>query len=293
MGYFSEVSGFQKHYKLGILDWAILYFLYPVFKMHHWFYYGSIIEKNISRLFFSLLPSNQCLKIQCYSPSLGRKFSLPIWFVPDHLTSLLEIFWNHSYKLEVGWTPICLVDAGANIGYSSLYLATQCGVKRILAIEANSTLIPKLKYIADILKNHSIDLRIADGALVGQSRTLVFEVHENSRDSSMQTIGPKGTQRITIQGYKLTEWQERLGFSKKDLEQNRLFKIDVEGAEYEIIEQDKEAFLNAHYLIAEVHGAQDKRNQFASELPTKFNIQKRLTTPACDTVEVLYASQLH
>lgn len=107
----------------------------------------------------------------------------------------------------------------------------------------------------------------------------------------MPTEGPKGVQRISIQGYKLIQWHERVGFSKEDFDQNLLLKIDVEGAEYEIIEHDIEVFAGARYLIAEVHGDQEKRNQFTKTMPTKFNILKRVVTPACDTAEVLYASQ--
>lgn len=290
MSYFFEVSEFGKNYRLGIIDRAIMFGLYPIFKLHHWFYYGSNLKKVLARLVFNLLPKNKCLNIDCYSVSLRRNFKLPVWLVPDHLTSLREIFWTQAYKLESSWTPTSLIDAGANVGYASLYLATQYGIKKILAIEANSNLIPKLQYVTKILIDFGIDIRIANGALVGRTRKLAFEVCENSRDSSFGNATKMGTKTMTVDGYRLNDWRNRLNFSEMDFEKNRLFKIDIEGAEFEVLEEDREAFSGAQYLIAEVHGETLIRNQFAVSLSSTFNIDKRIITPACETVEVLYAS---
>ena len=201
-----------------------------------------------------------------------------------------EIFWTQAYKLESSWTPTSLIDAGANVGYASLYLATQYGIKKILAIEANSNLIPKLQYVTKILIDFGIDIRIANGALVGRTRKLAFEVCENSRDSSFGNATKMGTKTMTVDGYRLNDWRNRLNFSEMDFEKNRLFKIDIEGAEFEVLEEDREAFSGAQYLIAEVHGETLIRNQFAVSLSSTFNIDKRIITPACETVEVLYAS---
>ncbi len=291
MAYFSEVSEFGKTYKLGIIDQTLMFSLYPVFKLHHWFYYGSNFKKSLARTFFNLLPRDRPLNIKCYSVCLKTNFELPVWFVPDNLTSLREIFFSNAYKLDRNWMPTNLVDAGANVGYASLYFATQYGVKRILAIEANSKLIPKLQYVADILKNIQIDLRIANGALVGRTRQLAFEVCENSRDSSLGSVASPGVKTITVEGFQLNDWLDRLNFAKKDFEKNFLFKVDIEGAEFEIIDDDQDAFFRAKYLIAEVHGEMPRRNKFADKLATIFNIHKRITTPGYPTVEVLYASK--
>lgn len=287
MAYFSQLRKFEEHYRPKSMARLKLRLLYPIFKLHFWFYYGSALKRSVARSIFQILPKKYCVKIECFSPILQRYYEIPLWFIPDHLSSFQEIFWSPAYVLETNWRPKCLIDAGANVGYASLYFAVHHDIKTILAIEANPALYPKLELTAQILKTIGVDIRLANGALVGHSRSLEFQINENSRNSSIEPQG-RAVKTTHIDGRRLEEWKSQLSFKNEDLKTNCLFKIDIEGAEYEVLKEDNQVFTDIQYLIAEIHGEQLKRDVFVRSLAENLLILSRTTTPACDTVEVLF-----
>ncbi|MCM2278133.1 MAG: FkbM family methyltransferase [Oligoflexia bacterium] len=292
MSYFTEVKKLEAAYALKPLDRAKLLALYPVFKLHYWFDHGTALRKAVARFAFESILKGVAVRIALFSTFHRKYVRVPLWLVPDHLTSFREIFWYHGYALDPGWKPTSLIDAGANIGYASLYFAFHHPIRSILAIEANPRLFAKLGEIARVISGLGVDIRVAKGALVGIPRKLLFQIRSNSRDSSVgasgDSFGSGSLGAIEVDGRRLADWKSSLGFKPDEFSGECLLKIDVEGSEYEILEQDPEVFRGPAYLIGEIHGEQARRDGFAAELSSQVSISKRITTPACATVEVLY-----
>jgi len=183
-----------------------------------------------------------------------------------------------------------VIDAGANLGYATLYFAMHNPVERILAIEANENLAKKLGVTAASARTMGVDVRVALGAVLGRSRKVSFSVRENSRDSSLSEL-IEGKE-VSVEGLRLSEWIERSGFKDGDFRRRNLLKIDVEGAEYEILAEDPQAFSYANYLVGEIHGPSSERDKFVGQLGTSFSPGERIVNSACHTVEVLYAEKL-
>ena len=295
MTYFRQLRKFTADYRIGFLDRLKLLGLYPVFKFHYWYYYGSPFKRKLASRFFLALPKAALVTIQLRFPSFSAPFSIPIWLRPDHLTSFQEIFWAHEYRLKGDWHPAFLIDAGANIGYASLYLAGHYSIRSVLAIEANPQLYPHLERIAQLLGEAGVDMRIAKGALTGSAKELIFQISENSRDTMMvspsQTSCPSSNQTARALGFPLRSWFSKAGFEESLFHLPTLLKMDIEGGEYDLLENDLAGFSIPNFLVAEIHGRKSRRDYFVEGLSPMWSTLERRTSSGYDDVEVLFAER--
>jgi FkbM family methyltransferase len=163
--------------------------------------------------------------------------------VPDmasFLGQFRELFTDDNYKFTAQSNEPVIYDCGANIGLSCLYFKSLYPKAKIIAFEAD-------KNIADILsmnlKNNNIeDVVVVDSAVWIHDSGIEFSI-EGSDSGSIQGLGNK----IKIPSVRLKSILEK---SNSEID---LLKIDIEGAEYEVIKDCKQSLNNVKNIFIEYH----------------------------------------
>tara|TARA_B110000003_G_scaffold53562_1_gene53391 strand:- start:731 stop:1543 length:813 start_codon:yes stop_codon:yes gene_type:complete len=163
--------------------------------------------------------------------------------VPDMASFLgqyRELFVDNNYRFSSKSNEPVIYDCGANIGLSCLYFKKLYPKARITAFEAD-------KNIADILsknlkKNNIEDVVIFDSAVWIHDSGIEFSI-EGSDGGSIQGGGEK----INVPSVRLKSFLDK---SKFEID---LLKIDIEGAEYEVIKDCKQSLNNVRNIVLEYH----------------------------------------
>jgi len=156
---------------------------------------------------------------------------------------ILKILGAHEYSQPQLREPTLVIDAGANIGISSLYFAHRYPAAKVYAIEPEARnfdlLTLNCKDVRSIIPwraavwNRLVPLSLTDPA----AESWAFSV--------VETFGPSGTiQSVTI--------PDILAHAKCD--EIDLLKLDIEGAELELFSQDWDEWLpKVKTLVIELH----------------------------------------
>ena len=164
-----------------------------------------------------------------------------------------EVVFEQVYKAIPAHLPKCerVIDLGANIGLSSLYLATRYPSCKIVAVE------PYAENFAMLTKNvaHLIEVGRCmplQAALWGSEKSLVIEQPEVANRYNAITVRellPDEEIEAIVEGLPIKKIIERSGFPEVDV-----LKVDIEGAETELFKGDLD-WLNLVAAIAiEFHG---------------------------------------
>ncbi|RJP71280.1 MAG: FkbM family methyltransferase [Ignavibacteriales bacterium] len=168
--------------------------------------------------------------------------------VPDCLSfvwQFKEIFADENYKFNSHSSSPIIYDCGANIGLSCIYFKKLFPSSKIKAFEAEPA-------IAEILKNNLKDNRITDvqvitAAVWNDDKGVDFS-SEGADGSSMFADGKKSrVNSIRLKDY--IEKEERID----------LLKLDIEGAETEVIRDCRNNLGNVQHLFVEYHSYVENR----------------------------------
>lgn len=178
----------------------------------------------------------------------GRE--LPVTLRPHDadLGILHEIFARHSYRIPESLLPpesvTTIVDAGANIGLASLYLADRYRQARIIAVEPHPGNAQLMR-----ANTAGIGRIVPVQAAVTPAGTAKVFIATTGRASHFQTTSRAAG--VAARGLTLQQLMAEHGIGQIDL-----LKIDVEGAEAAIFAQAD--FLERTGVIAaELHGGYD------------------------------------
>lgn len=171
-----------------------------------------------------------------------------------------EIFGENSYYLELESLEDTqdrprIIDAGAHIGLATLYFKTIFPTAKITAYEpvmANFALLEK-NVEANQLENVEIK-RLAVAPKTGKLK--LYEPIESEAWKSGAGIIPKGWRGV--QHTREVEVEAR-GIQEILQEQIDIFKMDIEGMEYEIVRNAKPYLRNVKNWIIEAHPRKDHR----------------------------------
>ena len=166
-----------------------------------------------------------------------------------------EIFVQQLYKIEL--EPNCyIIDCGANIGLSVIYLKQLLPTATILAFEPDDQNFRLLSRNVSSFKFDNVELR--NEAVWIENTTIGF-TNEGSMSSRLDQ---NNTTNKKIQASRLKDFLNQ----KVDF-----LKIDIEGAEYAVIKDVQEVLFNVQNLFLEYHGTFNQNN----ELVDIFNILSR------------------
>jgi len=158
-----------------------------------------------------------------------------------------EIFVEEIYRFETSHKKPVIFDCGANIGLSTIYFKTLYPNAIVQAFEPDTTLFEVLR--KNIECNGLKDVELHQAAIWTQNTQLSF-ANKGSEGSHIDTSGKSAQQVQAIQ----------LSSILANLDSIDLLKMDIEGAEYEVIKdcamqlpKIKHLFLEYHGKVSETH----------------------------------------
>ncbi|MEJ7830307.1 MAG: FkbM family methyltransferase [Segetibacter sp.] len=189
------------------------------------------------------LPSNKINTISFQ----GSK--LTIFGRHEFLHALDEIFIDEIYKLNLE-AKTTILDCGANIGLSIIYLKKQTPTARIIAFE------PDEKNFTLLEKNmHSFGLtnvEIKKEAVWIDNTMLNF-----SNNGSMSSKIDPTVKGASVKASRLKDFlHQKVGF----------LKLDIEGAEYLVLKDIEDELVNVENMFLEYHGKFEQNNELCEIL---------------------------
>jgi FkbM family methyltransferase len=122
-----------------------------------------------------------------------------------------------------------VVDVGANIGYISLLAAERVGTQgRVVSIEASGRIFGALR--ANLERNHASNIRAVHGAVSDAFGDLVLHSGPEGNCGMTSLVRNFGGTSETVKAAPLSHW-----LTERDIAEVRLIKIDVEGAELNVL----------------------------------------------------------
>jgi len=143
------------------------------------------------------------------------------------VASCAEILIKRQYDWDFGDTPRNIIDAGANIGLTSIFYANKYPGARIFAIEPEASNYQMLVENTAAYRN----VTTVNAALWSENRDLeIFDPQQGHTAFQMRGKSAlPGAQRTRAPGITLDKFLGDFGISHVDL-----LKIDIEGAEREV-----------------------------------------------------------
>ncbi|HEV7348040.1 FkbM family methyltransferase [Telluribacter sp.] len=163
--------------------------------------------------------------------------------VPDTMSFLFqhkEIFADEYYLFTTEQPQPVILDCGANIGMSVLYFKELYPQARITAFEAEAGIASLLR--GNLQTNGIRDVQVVDKAVWINEEGVWF----GSEAADSSSIFSDSNQRRLVPSVRLRDYlraQERIDF----------LKIDIEGAEIEVLEDCRDSLGHVRNLFVEFH----------------------------------------
>ena len=165
--------------------------------------------------------------------------------IPDNLSFLWqyhEIFVQKSYNFK----PLCdspiIFDCGANVGTSVIFFKKYFPKSVITAYEPDPSIFLYLKQ--NVAANKCDNVELVNAAVWNEKTTLLF--HSEGADGGNITADKSSINQIEVQALVLKDEiakQERVD----------LLKIDIEGAEYQVLEHCQSVLRKVENIFLECH----------------------------------------
>ena len=194
-----------------------------------------------------------------YKPGTFNLNGTKIHFIngQDVLHCLIDIFVNEIYNIEFDTSNPYILDCGANMGLATIYLKKRYPKATIIAFEPdenNFTLLQK-----NINQQNWKNIELRKEAVWKEDCTLKFQCDG--------TLGSKISKSNESKNETLVKAIRLNNLLNKSVD---FLKIDIEGAEYEVIKDCANNLQNVKHLFIEFHGHFNKMH----ELNTIFDIIK-------------------
>ncbi|SDN44385.1 methyltransferase, FkbM family [Desulfonauticus submarinus] len=172
---------------------------------------------------------------------------IPLIFVDLHslFFELEQIFKKEIYKFYSNSKKPVIIDCGAHIGLTSIYFARLYPSARIYSFEADQDIFKVLEY--NISYNKIKNIKIYNKAVWIHNRGVYF--CQKGNDSGY--ISNKSSHAL-VPSLKLKEFLDN--FDKIDL-----LKLDIEGAEFEVLKDIDDSIDKISTAIVEVHKLNEKK----------------------------------
>lgn len=172
-----------------------------------------------------------------------------------------EVFSQHTYYVELFNPSPFIIDAGAHIGMTTLYFKKQFPGAEILAIEPNKTNFKLLEQ--NVWENGLDGVETTQAALTGSGTQV--SLNKDATDSWLSTAslherawsGEQETVPVTVPSIQLSSLITR---------HVDLLKLDIEGAEQEVLFEAKEQLPLVKKILMEFHPRGDQSLEEIEEL---------------------------
>ncbi len=176
--------------------------------------------------------------------SLAHPIVLPSG--PDAYGAILNNVIREEYAahLPAQWQPRAIVDAGAFVGDTAAYFATRYPHATIVALEPERA---NFELATQNLTAYAGQVRLLRKGLAGSRRTTTFD--------GQMLGGALGSGVVPVETIVVSDLLAMFPESRIDL-----LKMDIEGAELEVVEADAGNWLpRVDTIVAELHGPQITR----------------------------------
>ncbi len=206
-------------------------------------------DVNISWLKLKILKHLPAGKLRHHNLS-GKK----VYFTnaQEFLFGLKEIFIDKSYYQKLPPNPV-IIDCGSNIGLSIIYIKKICPDATVIAFEPDERNFELLQKNVNSFQLSNVTLH--KSAVWISNEPLQFSV-TGTMGSSITTATETG-KTVTVQGFRLKD----LLTKKVDF-----LKIDIEGAEYEVLKDIAPQLQFVHNLFIEYHGTYHQNKELIEML---------------------------
>lgn len=184
----------------------------------------------------------------------------------NDVMTLFQVFYGKEYQLPFQFKPEVIVDCGANIGLSAVWFANAYPDAKIIAVEPDPVNYSYLRKNTSAYPNV-----VCLNNAVWTKKTMLQMVDPGPGNWSLQTKEASDQQGM-VESVTLPEIMERFSLNQIDL-----LKIDIEGAEKELLLSASEEWLSRTKVLAiELHDNLDPeipsifRNAIARFQPTVY-----------------------
>lgn len=175
----------------------------------------------------------------------------PVTMRPQHADRITfrEIFIRKEYDIELPATlrPTVIIDAGANIGFTSVFFANRYPNARIFSIEPSDE---NFKYLVQNTKPYPGIIPIKSG--LWHKKELIQVMDRGYGDRGFIVEEGKGTS--ALQAISVNEILDQYQVQHIDI-----LKMDIEGSEKEVFSENYERWLSVtHCVVIELHDRMKK-----------------------------------
>jgi len=202
--------------------------------------YNFFLNRNFRQLIFLYIRWSGYKRYKKIDNIKVLKYRIDVPDMASFLGQFRELFVDNSYKFISELDEPVILDCGANIGLSCLYFKSLYPAAKITAFEADKNIAGILS--TNLQNNNINDVKIVDSAVW---------VHANGIEFSIE-----GADGGSIQG---SENKNKVNSLRlKDIIEDEygridLLKMDIEGAEYEVIKDCKNSLNNVENIFIEYH----------------------------------------
>ena len=163
------------------------------------------------------------------------------------VASYYEIFTEEVYAFRTSNKAPYIIDCGANIGLSVLYFKRRFPSALILAFEPDPGIFAILK--SNLASGNMMDIEIRNKAVWVENSTIRFLVEGGESGRIVNAENADSKKVVSVGTQSLKELLNR----KVDF-----LKIDIEGAEYEVLQDCREQLRWVEHLFVEYHSHHTK-----------------------------------
>ncbi len=155
------------------------------------------------------------------------------------IQGIREVWLERAYRLPFAISNGVLVDLGANIGLTSVWLATEYGFASVIAVEPDASNAALVRKNLDL---NGINAQVVQAAVGPNDGTTRFHA---ANESNLGCVSKEGD-AVTVMSMKTI--LDRFGLSELDL-----VKMDIEGSEQALLTGPSEWLSRTKAMIAEFH----------------------------------------
>ena len=233
----------------------------PIYRFISYLISQSIILRREGwRTMFQLEKINGMAEAKIVLNLRGLQYPITVRPRTDDLPSVINNVIREEYgQFDADYTPSVIVDAGAYIGDTSAYFLSRFPAARVIALEPNEE---SFTLALQNLKPYGDRVSLLQAALWTEVTTVRF--------GGVQTgaaIGLSGHEVATIDSASL---MDKYGFNSIDL-----LKLDIEGAEYQVIPAGRGNWLEkVGTILLETHGHEIEAELIPLLRDSGFNCEK-------------------
>lgn len=201
--------------------------------------------------------------IRCH----GSVLRTPIRFSEDDWLAFQQVFVDEEYRWD-GSMPRTIVDAGANCGFASLWLASRFPDARLCSVEPHPRLAASLRRT---LERNSVRSTVVESALTPtDGRATLFQGALSTAHSLLAGMPLGGSGTVEVDTVSMPSLLEKLGWQGIDL-----LKLDIEGGESALLAGSPAWLQRIGGIVGEVHGAYTPERLTADLKPAGFQVEIR------------------